>query len=207
MTVTLDSQGNLDLSVPTTSNTEPKAFAIIGTRKPDEAQKEVALHLAFAIAVLRGQKVRTGAAYGIDHKAMEGTRGNNLQVYLPWGSYNRDIIPRAATVVVYDPQLHTSWTDSVYRFHPNPPVLSHGAMCLHARNFGIVSGCSGVIALSDETGSGGTAQGIRIAKALGIPIIQGNKGSILDVPRWIGKALQDLGLASKDIPTIIRGKE
>lgn len=204
MTV-LDPQGRLDLSVPQKS-TEVDAYAIIGTRKPDEAQIEVAKTLAFAISCLRRFKVRTGAAYGIDKIAMEGTGGRNLEVYLPWESYNRDIIPPQATVVVYDPKVHVSWTASVKRFHPNPFILSHGATCLHARNFGIVSGCKGVIALPDETGGGGTGQGIRIAKALGIPIVQGNKTSILDVPRWIGKALQKLGLASKDIPTTIHSR-
>lgn len=182
-----------------------KHFAIIGTRDPDAAQAEVAYRLAWAIAWLGRQIIRTGAAYGIDQKAMEGTGGRGLHVYLPWPSYNRDIIPASANRVVYTPSIHTSWTESVTRFHPAASRLTRGALALHARNFGIIDGVHGVIALPNEDGGGGTGQGIRIAKALNIPVIQGNKGSIFDAPRFIGKALQQLGLVSPDLKTTILG--
>lgn len=178
-------------------------YAIIGTREPDEEQSVVATQLAFAIAVIGGQKVRTGAANGIDHQAMLGTGGKNLQVFLPWRSYNSNLIPPMADIVVYDPVIHGEWTRSVSLYHPAAKRLSRGAFALHARNFGIIYGARGVIALPGPGGEGGTGQGIRIAKALGIKVLQANKGTISDAPRWIGKALQELGFADPTLrPTI-----
>jgi hypothetical protein len=184
----------------------PKYFAIIGSRTPDKAQEEVAYHLAWAITVIGGHTLRTGAAYGIDQKAMEGARPNHLEVFLPWSSYNRSIIPAGASVVVYTPSIHRDWTASVASYHPNISALTHAAIALHARNFGIIHGCHGVVALPREDGGGGTAQGVRIANGLNIPVIQGNKGSITDVPRFIGKALQELGLADPTLRTTIQGR-
>lgn len=182
-----------------------KHFAIIGTREPDEAQSEVAYRIAWIISCL-SHVVRTGAAYGIDQKAMDGTQGKNLHVYLPWDSYNANIVPTTATRVVYDPDIHGTWTASVGRFHPAANRLSRGAFALHARNFGIIEGCKGVLALPGEDGGGGTGQGIRIAKALRIPLVQGNKGSIDDVPRFIGRAMQQLGLADPNLRTTLQGR-
>lgn len=184
-------------------------YAIIGTRDPDEAQMEVAYRLAWAITTLGRKFVRTGAAYGIDQRAMEGSRPDRLKVYLPWGSYNRDLVPAGCSVVVYTPSIHAAWADSVARFHPNPRALSRGAFALHARNFGIVSDppVKAVIAFPGPSGSGGTGQGMRIARDLGIPVIQHNKGSITDAPRLIGKILQDLGFASKDLAPTYRPSE
>lgn len=181
-------------------------YAIIGTRDPDEAQELIATQLAFAIAIIANQKVRTGAAYGIDQKAMEATGGKNLAVYLPWASYNRVLIPAGADIVVYSPVIHTSWTFSVMQYHPSGNRLSPTVIRLHARNYGIVHDCKAVIALPNERGEGGTGQGIRIARGLGIKILQANKGTVSDAPRWIAKALQDLGFASKELkPTILGG--
>lgn len=205
--LTLQDQGLQGEVVLSQEDRVVKHFAIIGTRDPDAAQAEIAYRLAWAIAWLGRHVVRTGAAYGVDQKAMEGTSGRNLHVFLPWPSYNRDIIPHSATRVVYTPSIHTSWTESVRRFHPAASRLSRGPMALHARNFGIIDGVHGVIALPNETGGGGTGQGIRIAKALGIPVIQGNKGSITDTPRFIGRALQQLGLASSDLKPTILGEQ
>lgn len=193
----------LDPEVPKTD----RCFAIIGTRNPDEAQSLVATQLAFAISIIGGCKVHTGAADGIDTKAMVATGGKNLVVFLPWASYNKHLIPVGATIVVYDPSIHHEWSASVHTYHPAASRLSRGAFALHARNFGIVEGCAGVIALPGEDGGGGTGQGIRIANGLGIQVIQGNKGSISDAPRFIGKALQTLGFASKDLAPTYRGSE
>lgn len=188
-----------------------KIFAIIGTREPDENQAECAKHLAFVFAVLGRHTVRTGGAYGIDQRAIEGTRGTNLQVYLPWESYNRDIVPDRARIIVYDPKRHTSWTNSVHSYHPAWDRLSRGAFALHARNYGIICGeceerVTAVVAFPDESGGGGTGQGLRIARALKVPIIEGRRGKIDDYARFIGRTLQALGLADPDLRTTISGK-
>ena len=185
---------------------EDDSYAIIGTRDPDENQREAARTLAFLIACLRRKKVRTGAAYGIDEAAMVGTQGTNLDVFLPWSSYNRDIVPSGSRVVVYSPSAHPEWTASVARYHPAAARLSRGAFALHARNYGIVVGTKTVIAFPDPKGGGGTAQGIRIAHGLHIPVIQADKGTIRDLPRWLGTTLQQLGFASSDLSKTISGK-
>lgn len=187
-----------------------KIFAIIGTRQPDHNQAECAKHLAFAIAVLGRHTVRTGAAYGIDQRAMEGTHGTNLEVFLPWSTYNRDIVPCRARVIVYDPERHKAWGDSVRTYHPAWRHLSHSAFALHARNYGIICGESesrvaAVVAFPGKS-RGGTEQGIRIARAYGIPIVEGRFGKIEDYPRFIGKTLQALCLADPDLRTTISGK-
>ena len=41
-----------------------------------------------------------------------------------------------------------------------------------ARNYGVVEGCALVVALPLVKDNGGTGQGIRIARALNIPLIQ-----------------------------------
>lgn len=185
---------------------EDDSYAIIGTRDPDENQREAARTLAFLIACLRRKKVRTGAAYGIDEAAMVGTQGTNLDVYLPWATYNRDIVPPGSRVVVYSPAEHAEWTASVAQYHPAAGRLSRGAFALHARNYGIVAGAKTVIAFPDPKGGGGTAQGIRIARGLKIPVIQADKGTISDLPRWLGKTLQTLGFADKNIATTLLGE-
>lgn len=184
-----------------------KAFAIIGTRDPDVAQAQVAYRLAWAIVHLGQHFVHTGAAYGIDQRAMEGTSGKNLKVFLPWSTYNTNIIPDLSVRVVYDPSIHRHWTSSVNRYHPAANRLSRGAFALHARNYGIVEGVSAVVALPREDGEGGTGQGIRIAKSLNIPVIQINRGSITDMPRLLGRTLQQLGLVDPNLKTTILGKQ
>lgn len=206
MTVVLNPEGKIETQLTHGDQEglpEKDSYAIIGTREPDEAQAEVAFRLAWAIAILGGQIVRTGGAYGIDQKAMEGTQGRNLEVYLPWASYNQVIVPNTARRIVYDPKVHTSWTDSVGLYHPNAVRLSRSILSLHARNFGIVHGVRTVIALPSEDGGGGTGQGIRIARALRIPVIQANRGTINDAPRFIGRALQQLGFASSNLAVTI----
>lgn len=207
MTVVLDPEGNLTSG----AQVEPqrKIFAVIGTREPDENQAECAKNLAFCLAILRDCTIRTGGAYGIDQRAMEGSQGRNLEVFLPWSTYNRDIVPPKSRVVVYNPILHISWADSVRAHHPAWDKLSRGSFALHARNFGIICGepearVHGVLAFPDERGGGGTGQGIRIAATYHIPIVEGRRGKIENVARFMGNALRTLGLT--DAKPIIPGR-
>ena len=146
--------------------------AIIGTREPTEDQLINARTLASTLSV-EGYTVATGAAYGVDHAAMQGATGPGvLEVYLPWPSYNKELVPAHAKRIVYDDLKFPSWADSVQKYHPAPSRLTGAARKLMARNYGIVEGCALVIALPQKEGTGGTGQGIRIARALGTPLIQ-----------------------------------
>lgn len=73
-----------------------------------------------------------------------------------------------------------TWYDSVEALHPAPHRLTVNARHLHARNYGIIADPPVVlvVALPNARGEGGTAQGIRIAKSLDIPVIQFNCGRL-----------------------------
>lgn len=148
--------------------------AIIGTRKPDENQELAAFELARRLNSA-GIRTRTGAAFGVDNACMRGSVPSMLSVVLPWASYNREIVPAGCERIVFDPRVHDHWNKSVDKYHPKPSALTRGARALHARNFGIIEPCVAVVAMPDENGGGGTAQGIRIAKDLGISVFQHNR--------------------------------
>lgn len=150
--------------------------AIIGTREPDPDQHRLARDLAALLSAGYGCTVATGGALGIDQAAMEGAEPGCLVVYLPWPSYNRAIIPPHARCIVADVRIHAAWFESVNVYHPAPARLSRGARALHARNYGIVHSSDLVLAFPNETGGGGTGQGIRLAQGMGIPVIPVNRG-------------------------------
>jgi hypothetical protein len=158
-----------------------KYHAFIGTRRldavhhlnleryMDEAKK----------AVEEGYTVISGGAKGADARAMTTAilTGGLVIGVLPWASYEHDYIhglrlgfPAQFAMWVYDPDKHPEWRDSVAKYHPAPHALRQSGHRLHARNYGIISVAEKVTALSvDETG--GTGQGIRIARALGKPLL------------------------------------
>jgi hypothetical protein len=155
-----------------------KSVAIIGTRNPDTQQLLMAERLARVLSQDYGVTIATGGAYGIDQAAMRGSTDAQLAVYLPWRSYNQEIVPaNAGRIVVADPVVHRTWFESVDRYHPNPRALTRGARALHARNFGIVADRNLVVAFPDEQGAGGTGQGIRIADGESIPVLQFNRNA------------------------------
>jgi predicted Rossmann-fold nucleotide-binding protein len=151
--------------------------AIIGTRNPDHQQERKARFLSYELSHNHNCTISTGAAYGIDEAAMKGALAEKLNVYLPWSSYNREIIPDRAKIVVASERLHPHWYASVTQYHPAASRLKPGVRSLHARNYGILEHADLVIAFPNEDGGGGTGQGIRIAQALNIPVMQFNKGA------------------------------
>lgn len=151
--------------------------AIIGTRDPTD---DIALKLSrLAYDLVKcGVEVSTGAAEGVDAAAMIGAEMANvglLSVYLPWPSFNRKIIPIGCNMAVYSKEKYPTWYESVTLYHPNPRALTGGAVALMARNYGIIADPKPVDYVVASPASidnlGGTGQGIRIATALGIPLI------------------------------------
>jgi hypothetical protein len=152
-------------------------IGIVGTRDPDGNQYLLARYSAEILSSVYECMITTGGADGIDLAAMVGTAPGHLTVYLPWDSYKWETIPAHARRVVANPHIHAKWFESVDQFHPAPARLGRGVRALHARNYGIVEHDDLVLAFPNNTGGGGTGQAIRIAKALGIPLIQVNRGS------------------------------
>lgn len=146
--------------------------AIIGTRNPTEGQYAYIRMLALSL-VGQGVEVATGNADGIDNAAVTGACQINprkLWVYLPWATYNSQYIEDYPEIHVLT-YLSKAALTSVDIFHPYAKKLTEGARKLHARNYGIIKEptVDAVIACPSEKG-GGTAQGMRIAKAFDIPL-------------------------------------
>lgn len=152
----------------------PMIYAIIGTREPSAAQCQMLDTLVQGLAT-KPATLRTGAAQGIDQRAAEQWP-HELVLVLPWDSYERAWVDqlrgrRPVTVEIYNARSHPAWTQSVAQYHPAPRALRQGAWSLHARNYGIVYGVDHVFAFPrTATDWGGTGQGMRIARGLGIPL-------------------------------------
>jgi predicted Rossmann-fold nucleotide-binding protein len=168
--------------------------SIIGTRDPGAGQFAYAEGLARGLSRDHGVKIRTGGAYGIDQAAMTGAKKSLLEIFLPWPSYNREIIPPDAGLIVTE--IKPEWLASVDKYHPNPAALSRGARALHARNYPLAAEVDLVIAFPNEKGAGGTSQGMRIARDKGVPVLQFNKNAPL--PTFVSllqRVLEELGPA------------
>lgn len=158
-------------------------IAFIGTRDIaalPEVTVDVYRHAAEA-AGRAGTTVVTGAAPGADQLAatLAVSRGGPLELVLPWASFEDKWVRwarahRGVSIVVYDPLEHPAWLDSVRKYHPAGRKLIGGSLALHARNYGIVYRAELVIALPKSARPdawGGTGQGMRVARALGIPCL------------------------------------
>lgn len=153
-------------------------YAIIGSREVSEKMYDRLVTMA-RILVRHGHEVATGGAKGADEAAMVGAASvdvSKLHVYLPWASYNEEMIPAGANTYLYEPDTCPNWAKSVDIYHPNPAELTRGPRALHARNFGILMYPKQVDAVIAVPGSldpdrwGGTGQGMRIAIGEGVPL-------------------------------------
>lgn len=146
--------------------------AVIGTRSPSAEATAACIAICRAL-VAAGYSLATGNAGGIDSIARDvwnETAPEKVTLVLPWPDYNRDKIHPRNNTLVYRGQ--PDWAKSVSEYHPFPGRLSEAAFKLHARNYGIVSIAGAVVAFpSDGLKAGGTGQGIRIAEALGKPLL------------------------------------
>jgi hypothetical protein len=175
-----------------------KVIAAIGTRQIQLAHPEAVMlfRLGCAAAGRFGHRLRTGAAPGFDQLAVETSLqyGGWCDLFLPWESYEKPWVQyiqqqsiqlwgeNRIHIEVFDPTFqkfphHEDWAESVRQYHPAPERLNQGAFKLHARNYGIIIDCSGpqdllancVLAVPSQEG-GGTAQGMRIAIDLEVPM-------------------------------------
>lgn len=171
-----------------------KYVAFIGTRNLNLLEP-IARQMYEEAAIAAGERnyiVRTGAAPGADQFAAELalSSGGTVELYLPWRGYEKDWVDRIMDeyadgdrVQVFTLPFDLSQDPpalSSLSLHPNPANLGSGAQKLHARNYRIVVGerssenevepSSSVIAVPQPPEKGGTGQGIRIARSLGIRV-------------------------------------
>lgn len=157
--------------------------AFIGTRSFHALPVSVQRLFIQAAEVLAARRLTivTGAAFGADQVAADAalSLGGSVHLVLPWRSYEHKWVRSVqahhrdrVTLEIYDPTLNRAWAESVRVYHPAPARLSRGAFALHARNFGIVATAVAVIAAAkDAAQHGGTGQGVRVARGLGIPVL------------------------------------
>lgn len=175
-----------------------KYWAGIGSRKTPSDIIWLMGAIAYFLAKA-GEVCKTGAAKGADQAF---ARGANLglgevMLFLPWDGYEKEWIStemRRAITRVLVPYTHKAAMDSVSQFHPTAGNLSQGVVKLHARNYLIVEGCRFVVCWTPNGGeNGGTGQGIRIAKHLGIPIYNlGNPKTLRDFEDAVRDRLGEL---------------
>lgn len=161
-----------------------KIYAGIGSR---ETPKEVLAHMSRLASLLgrAGWTLRSGRAIGADTAFENGARsvGGKCEIFLPDES---SYMPMSQ--MSYDP-LKPSYMDEhtgsvlackliARLIHPNGKKLTPNALELHARNTYQIMGrdlntpCDVVICWTEGgLGGGGTGQAIRLAKLLGIQII------------------------------------
>lgn len=151
-----------------------KIYAGIGSRQTPEHIADSIRKSALVLA-LQGYACSTGAAKGADQMfANEAIKFGRVILHLPWQGYEQqwiNTLPTANLTVNILKNTDVEAFNSVNQFHPAANKLSQGIRKLHARNYLIVKDASFIICWTPEgNGSGGTGQGIRIARSLNIPV-------------------------------------
>ena len=156
-----------------------KTYAGIGSR---ETPTDI-LHLMTAIAkrlATYDYVLRSGAAPGADSAFELGAPTDKVEIYLPWKGFNGH-----PSKLCYPSNEALAMAE---QFHPNWNACSRGARALHARNCHQILGRD----LNDPvdfvvcwtrggSGTGGTGQALRIARAHSIPIYDlGHGRHVLD---------------------------
>lgn len=166
-------------------------IAGIGSRDLFDEQLEICEKLGQWI-VHCGHELHSGGARGADQNFAQG--GNHVDptkvfIHLPWLSYERDAIVLGNHVDIMAsmnfPEQQT-YEEYAQAHHPAWNRLTNGGKLLHARNGRILfpNGYPGqpvdlVIAWpSASLGGGGTGQGIRMASAARIPLVDLTKLNI-----------------------------
>jgi len=145
-------------------------IAVLGTRRPVTTQ----LYLAAVVAKEfsgKGFDIFTGGSRGVDQSVMMNCKEPKLNVVIPWLSYAQDMLPSHANIYLYDEFRDPAWRDAVFAFHPNPSVLSKGAIAIHACTYGAVVGSELLVAFPQSGGNGATAIAIKMATYYDIPVI------------------------------------
>ena len=151
------------------------SYAGIGSRETPREVLSIFEDVGELLAI-KGYTLRSGHAKGADQAFERGCDrvGGRKEIYIPWWGFEGS----RSDLVVHDDKAF----DIARQFHPNWDVLTDGAKKLQARNSHQILGYS----LNDPVdfvicytrnglGRGGTGQAIRIAKHLGILVIDVGK--------------------------------
>ena len=144
-----------------------RPFAGIGSRDtPQNIQDQAAAKGKELVE--RGFFLRSGGARGFDRAVERHVRAKNKRIFLHKESVS-----------------NSKWRNHARKFHPAWHKLDETAKLLHARNSAIILGenlderCEFILCWTDKgLIKGGTGQGLRIAKALAIPVFN------MALPNW-----------------------
>jgi hypothetical protein len=156
--------------------------AIIGSRKTPPNMLTLITQIASWLAQ-QGYYIRTGAADGADWASLLGAKDKTI-LYLPWEVYQADKLNYLYKHENLNFKIGcTSPTNDAIalaeKYHPSHGNWTLGVAKLMGRNMHIISGINldkpveFVIYWAEEVDShvyGGTGQGIRYARDLGIPV-------------------------------------
>ena len=159
-------------------------YSGVGRRDTPEHILNIMHHIGAYLAT-QGWILRSGAASGADASFEEGALHveGETEIYLPWGGYNHH------TSDLHPGKFNFSSEEKRFsaKFHPAWNKCSPSARLLHQRNTRIMLGLEAVHGEMVQASKfvvcwtpqgllkGGTAQALRIATAMNIPII--NLGS------------------------------
>jgi len=154
--------------------------ACIGSRDLNSAAISTCEKLG-AWVVECGHELHTGNALGADQAFARGANRVNpalVHLHLPWKTYEAEAIHpqnRVRSVEDLNPEDRIVFATLAQQYHPVYQRLSQGAQKLMMRNGMIILGCQLVLAWpSKKPGGGGTGQGMRLAKAHTIKLVDLN---------------------------------
>jgi len=167
-------------------------YAGIGSRNTPDDVLMFIQRIARKMAII-GVHLQTGGADGADTAFQIGARKGPSTIYVPWNGYNN---LHAGTYGDCEIKLPPNMAHSMQlasQYHPAWDRCSKGARMLHARNMNIILGdqlntpVKGVICWTEQgLLKGGTAQGIRLAQAWNIPVINlGDPADLQGMETWL----------------------
>lgn len=174
------------------------AFAGIGSREtPRDVQDEMGRMTREMES--RGFRLRSGGADGADDAFEKGSTAGNKEIFLPKAGFNG----RSQGILLRGEQYRRA-QEMAMNYHPNPDALFYDgnlrrkpkfAAEAHTRNMGQMLGAnldrpSKVVLCytPDGAASGGTGQAIRVAEALGVPVLNMRRPAIREA------VLRELGI-------------
>lgn len=187
------------------------AFAGIGSREtPQDVQDEMGRMTREMES--RGFRLRSGGADGADDAFEKGSTAGNKEIFLPKAGFNG----RSQGILLRGEQYRRA-QEMAMNYHPNPDALFYDgnlrrkpkfAAEAHTRNMGQMLGAnldrpSKVVLCytPDGAASGGTGQAIRVAEALGVPVLNMRRPAIREA------VLKELGIERVQERQQVRGMD
>jgi len=150
-------------------------ISAIGTRQLSPGWRSLIGSFSRAIGEAEWM-LRTGAAQGSDQAWCEHMPHDNVSLYLPWPTYEHNWWKGGGYRIKHNPSAEAM--KIARRYHPNWEKCTQGVRKLHARNSHILLGpeCTRgsdlVVCYTVGGGdTGGTGQGIRLARREEIPVL------------------------------------